>query len=111
MNDKILFELDNIMHEHGCEVRPHTHRDPDTDVVTPGRTYITGSGVCWDVRPSTQYGNGWWHLRMYSSKDNQFPCAANVVDVYRGARKVMVMKAVAHILSEMRRMVEDTVTN
>lgn len=100
-SDKVLFELDNIMHSHGCEVHNASEFDPDTDMVDVAKAYTTPSGVVWKVAPSKSIKDV-WNISLYMPRE-AFPRDVSKLPV----STAMTMKAVATILSEMRQMAED----
>lgn len=101
--DKVLFELDNIMYNHGCGVRASPVFDQEKDRIVDGRIYTTANDVEWQVRPSETYGDGWWEVKLYSPTDTFYARDTNHFD----ASSRMTMKSVAIILEEMRQMAED----
>lgn len=110
-NDKVLFELDNVMHSHGCEVHNASEFDPETDVVNVAKAYTTPSGVVWKVAPSKTLKDV-WNISLYMPRHRASCEAVSREDFPRDVSKLPVhekttTKAVASILSEMRQMAED----
>lgn len=60
--DKVLFELDDVMYESGCEVLAEHTRLPDGTFI-PGRRYRGHSKISWVVRPMVDLDA--WEIVMY----------------------------------------------
>lgn len=109
-SDKVLFELDNIMYNHGCTVHNASEFDPDTDTIDAARAYKTRNNVVWRVAPSKFFGEDIWNVSLFMPGED-FPRDISKVAIaakpLRSIHEKMVMKVVAGILSEMRQMAED----
>ncbi len=109
-SDKVLFELDNIMYSHGCEVHNASKFDPDTDTIDAARAYKTNNNIVWRVAPSKFFDEDIWNVSLFMPGED-FPRDVSKVAIatksLRSIHEKMTMKAVAGVLSEMRQMAED----
>lgn len=97
MVDKVLFELDSIMHNHGCEVT--NELNTTTGKIT--KAYKTNNDVVWKALP----GKNTLTISLYMPKESSPREERDIV-----IKDKMTMKAVASVLNEMRQMAEDVAT-
>lgn len=97
--DIVLFELDDIMYECGCEVLAEHTRLPDGTYI-PGRRYRTPTKVSWVVRPLDELDE--WEVTMYPPLSRRASKLTNIV-----GQATTCYKTVGKILNEMRQMAED----